>query len=628
MKKFNQSLLLLFVVFMIIACQQKQHNISQNKADIEYKLHKKNRTTADANLLKLANEHASMVLKTSPEWATQLGVTDEIAGDDFNGRLSSYTAQAQQDIIHLNQQMIATLKKIDRQQLSPSVQVTYDVLLNAYQMAYRYNQYGIGVPAVLGINSPYVINQLFGPHIDLPRLLITQQSVTNRKQIAHFLTRLESIPRVLDEIIMASENDANRGIVAPTFILDSTLKSIAHIIAPNWKEHPIRIAFIKQFEEINDLNANDRQGILAQLDTSIKSSFYPAYQKLQKHIQTLKLQSDDRAGMWKLATGEDAYQTTLDAYGASGMSADEIHQLGLRETERIHQQMDKILVSLGHKKGSVGQRLMSLASDTNMQYDNNDVTRKKILSELQKQIDDFMHIAPQWFKTIPKQPIEVRLIPAYEGGSAYYTPPSLDGQLPGIFWINLNDTADWPKYTLKTLTYHEAVPGHHFQASLQMDVKDMPLLRNMLFYSEFGEGWALYGEQLADEMGLYTDDPLGNLGRLRAELYRAARLVVDTGLHHKRWTREYAINWMMDVTGERRAPITREVDRYVVWPGQATSYKLGMIQIQRLRSKAEKLLGDQFDLPAFHDVLLLEGTMPLPILTQRINHWINLQQNK
>ncbi len=628
MKSSSKNYWALLLLLSLSACQQQKYTEGPfaHQAEQRHNYQAVKQIEADAALTQLADEQASKLLKMIPEVASQMGVGSDIAGAHFSSKLASYTAPSNQAVMALNQEMITSLQAIKRQDLSASAKVTYDVLLNAYQMANRYNQHQIGLPSVIGLNSPYIINQLFGPHMELPRLLISQQPVNNFKQAEAFLARLAAVPRVIDELIVASEQDAARGIVPPAFILTAVQQAIGQIIAPAWSEHPVKLAFSKQFEAIEGLNDAYQQDVEQRLEQAMTQGLYPAYQRLAAHITELQGQADDRAGVWKLPNGEAVYQTTLDAYGASGMSADEIHQLGLQETERIHKEMEQILRDMNYVDGSIAARLQALAADPEMLYDNTAEVRAEIMTGLQQQVNDFMAVAPKWFKTIPSQPIEVRLIPAYEGGSAYYTPPSLDGALPGIFWINLNDTADWPKYTLKTLAYHEAVPGHHFQASLQLEVDNMPLLRNMLFYSEFGEGWALYGEQLVHEVGLYDGDPLGNLGRLRAEVYRAARLVVDTGIHHRRWTREQAIEWMMAATGERRAPIAREIDRYVVWPGQATSYKLGMIHIQRLRAQAEQVLAERFDLRTFHDMLLLEGTMPLPVLTQRVSEWLDQQR--
>jgi uncharacterized protein (DUF885 family) len=315
----------------------------------------------------------------------------------------------------------------------------------------------------------------------------------------------------------------------------------------------------------------------------------------------------------------------LNSYGGGGMSGEEIHELGLAEVARITAAMDAILKAQGLAQGSVAKRFEEIAARPGMVYPNTDEAKEQLLGELNAQVAGVMAKAPEWFGAIPETAVEVRRIPVYEQNTSpggYYTGPTLDGSRPGIYWINLKDTADWPKHTLKTLTYHEAVPGHHFQISLQRAIDDLPLIRNMMGYSEFSEGWALYAEQVAAEMGMYENDPLGDLGRLQSELFRAARLVVDSGLHAKQWTREQAIDYMVDVTGDTRASVTREIERYAVWPGQACSYKLGMIRINKLRDKARAELGDKFDIREFHDEILLTGSMPLPVLERKINQWI------
>lgn len=353
---------------------------------------------------------------------------------------------------------------------------------------------------------------------------------------------------------------------------------------------------------------------------------YPAYTRLEAAMENLLPQAGADAGIWRLGPeGAAFYQMALDAYGAGGMDGDEVHALGLSEVERITAEMDAILQGQGLTEGSVAERLAVVTDRPGAVYPNTDEGRDELLQSLRAQVAEIMTLAPDWFGALPTQKIEVRRIPVYEQDSSpggYYSGPSLDGARPGIYWINLKNTADNPKLGLNTLTYHEAVPGHHFQISLQRAIDDMPLMRNLLSYSEFAEGWALYGEALAKEMGLYDDDPLGDLGRLQAEIFRAARLVVDTGLHHKRWTREQAIDYMVAATGETRASVTREVERYAAVPGQACSYKLGMLQIQKMRAKAEAELGEAFDIREFHDQVLLSGAMPMEVLSARINRWI------
>jgi uncharacterized protein (DUF885 family) len=235
-------------------------------------------------------------------------------------------------------------------------------------------------------------------------------------------------------------------------------------------------------------------------------------------------------------------------------------------------------------------------------------------------------LLPKYFGTVPPQPVEIRRIPIYEQDAApggYYTSPALDGSLPGIYWINLRDTAEWPSWSLKTLTYHESNPGHHFQMAIKFANKDIPMIQNLAMFGAFAEGWALYAEKLAAEMGLYRDDPFGDLGRLQAELFRAVRLVVDTGIHHKRWTRDQAIQYMMATAGSLQSEATTEIERYAVWPAQACSYKLGMLKFEQLRARAETTLQDRFDLRAFHDMLLRDGDVPLSVLEAKTQRWID-----
>ena len=378
------------------------------------------------------------------------------------------------------------------------------------------------------------------------------------------------------------------------------------------------------------MSPEEKSAAIETVRTLLIAEIYPAFVRYADRVAALVSRASDDAGIWRLKGGSELYQIALDNYGANGLTAEQIHRIGMEDVRRIHAEMDRILRTIGYSDGDVGTRMNALSKDPSVLRPNTDEAKLTILQQLNKYVAGMMAIAPQWFGEIPQQVLEVRRIPGYEESSAagaYYTPPSLDGSQPGVFWINLKDTADWPIYSLQTLVYHEGVPGHHFQAASQLNITDMPLIRKMMWFGDYGEGWALYTEALAFEMGLYDDDPLGNLGRLKAELYRAARLVVDTGLHEKRWSRSKAIDWMVEITGETRASISREIDRYSVWPGQATSYKIGMIKFQRIREKAERELADNFDIRNFHDALLEGGAMPMPVLEARMDEWIRSQKN-
>ena len=334
------------------------------------------------------------------------------------------------------------------------------------------------------------------------------------------------------------------------------------------------------------------------------------------------------AGIHKLPNGKALYTAMIEHMTDTTYTAEEIHQIGLDEVARITGEMDTILKSQGYKDGSVGDRMKQLLSEERFIYPNTDDGKKQLIADLNDQMAEIDKELPKWFGLMPKQKVEIKRVPVYNEGSApggFYDAPAADGSRPGTFWINLKNTAQTPSYGLTTLVYHEANPGHHFQVALGLE-KNSPVITNMLYSNAFAEGWALYAEELAVEMGLYDNRPFKNLGRLQAELHRAVRLVIDTGMHAKGWTREQSIDYMVNTEGTHLGEATGEVERYAVWPGQALGYKMGMIKIQDMRKKAEKALGDKFNLRAFHDTILKDGSLPLQILEGQVDMFINTHQ--
>lgn len=582
-----------------------------------------------AKLHRIADAHASVILSVYPEWATQLGVSEDVAGAGFPGRLSELGPDANANIQTMLTGFLDELDDIDPAELEGQDRITYAVMKHAYSLAERHNRFGVGQASLLSAGTPYVVNQLFGPQIDLPRLLIAQQPLNTKRDVEAWQSRLADVDRVLDELATLTEADAERAVTPPYFVLEAIVNSTKTFTAAEPEAHPIASAFESRLEGVADAGEAYRKRELEKAIAILEKQLYPAYRNFAARMEALIPAAGRDAGLWRIEDGAALYQLALDAWGADGMTPDEIHRIGLDDVDRIHREMDAILRAAGYRNGAVGERMRALASDPRHLIANTDAAKAELVESLQAHVDAVLKIAPQWFTGIPSHPIEVRRIPAHEEAAApggYYTPPPLDGSRPGIFWINLKDSADVPVYTLKSLVYHESVPGHHFQAAKALSIQGLPLLQNMLWFGDYGEGWALYAEELAKEMGLYEGDPLGDLGRLRMELYRAARLVVDTGLHHKRWSRERAIEYMVDVTGESEASITREIERYAVWPGQAASYKLGMIRFQRLREEAELRLGDAFDIREFHDVVLRDGAVPMSVLTRIVHEWLDGKQ--
>lgn len=585
--------------------------------------------TANEQLEAMAARHAAAVLKSSPERASFLGVGEDIAGDGYRARLGGYGFAAFEDVRAMNEDFLQDIRSIDRSTLSGPAQVTYDVLRDAYQTAARRNQFSFGGATPYASTSPYLVTQLSGPHLYLPRLMLTQHRLETPQDAENYIARLSEFSRAFDETIETVTGDGAQLVTPPVFAIDGAMNSIAGFTASAPADNPLVKTFAAKLENIDALSEEERAALTARAVEMVEANVYPAYARLAAALENLKFQASADAGIWRLGDeGAAFYALALSAYGAGGLTADEVHQLGLSEVERISGEMDAILKAQGLTQGSVAERFAAIGAREGMRYPNTDEAKETLLTDLNGQVHEIMARAGDWFGTLPEQQVEVRRIPVYEQDSSpggYYSAAPLDGSRPGIFWINLKNTADWPKHTLKTLTYHEAVPGHHFQRSLERSA-GLPLIRTMLGYSEFSEGWALYAEQVAAEMGMYADDPLGDLARLQSELFRATRLVVDTGLHHKQWSREQAIDYMQGVTGDTIDQVTREVERYSVWPGQACAYKLGMLKINELREEAEEALGADFDIREFHDEVLLTGAMPLPVLDRKITAWIKEKQ--
>jgi len=331
------------------------------------------------------------------------------------------------------------------------------------------------------------------------------------------------------------------------------------------------------------------------------------------------------AGCWRLPDGDKYYAVSLRSYTTATLTPAELHRTGLELVASLTGQIDALMARQGLGKGSVAERFLAMTKDPKFLYDNTDAGKDKLIGDLNTKVRQIEALLPGVFGTLPKARLEIRRVPKATEASAsggYYNEGSLDGTRPGIYWINLRDTAETPLWSLPTLTAHEGVPGHHLQLSLANEAGDLPLIRKMTWFAGYGEGWALYAEELVAELGLYDDDPMGRLGMLHDALFRAARLVIDTGIHDKRWSREQAIRYYLDTIGDSESSATTEVQRYVVWPGQACSYMVGKLTWMRLREKAKAALGARFDLHRFHDAALLSGAMPLTVLENVVDAYI------
>ena len=462
--------------------------------------------------------------------------------------------------------------------------------------------------------SPYVISQQDGAYFFYPDFLHSAHTIETAADAEAYLSRLSQFATVLDNETAEQQRQAERGFLAPAWSLDLALGQMRSLREPAAAESNMAgsIAERTAAKQIG----GDWRGRAAKI---VAEKIYPALDRQTAAVTALRPKSRAGDGIWRVPGGAEIYAAALAEATTTTFTADEIHQIGLQQVAEITAELDKILRGAGYTSGSVGERLTALNKAPEQLYPNTDAGRTELLASLNAGMADMTGRLPRAFHNPPKDPLEIRRVPPeiQDGASnGYYRPASLDGSRPAIYFINLKSTGDWPKYSLPALTYHEGNPGHHLQNSITQASGDIPMLRRIAFYSAYGEGWALYAEQVADELGAYKD--LERAGYLQSFLFRAERLVVDTGLHHKRWSREQAVDHMVAATGFARPRVQREVERYCASPGQACSYKIGHIAWTRARQKAQQALGSKFDLRDFHDILK-EGAMPLTIFERRVD---------
>ena len=585
---------------------------------------------APASMAKLEADITRGYFSLLPEMATYYGVPDAIAGTGLHGRL---TKRGVTDEVNKREVLRVLLSRLDsfdvtsasdrdrnlhallttqlRSALAPADVVEYGVALSDWGMWY----------------VPYPVTQLSGPQDAVPKLLESQHMVRDAADAENYLSRLAAYGATVDDAIAKIEHDRELGVVPPDFIIDKAIATLRGHDTTDASAHPL-VAALREKLRGTDIATPDALVQRARLLAA--EVVLPANRRLAAKLETLRAEAVHEAGIWRLPKGPELYQAMILHMTDTTMSPKQIHDLGLAEVARITSEMDSLLKAEGYASGSVGDRMTALGKEPRFAYSNDAAGKRRLLDDLNGQLAEIAPLLPQWFGSLPAQQMEVRAIPPQAEKSSsggYYDAPALDGSRPGIYWINLRDTAIWPSYKLKTLTYHEGNPGHHLQTAIGMGL-DVPIIASALYSNAFGEGWALYSEALAHEMGLYSNDPYGDLGRLQDELHRSVRLVVDTGMHGLRWSREQAIRYVIDTEGVHPAEAEAEVERYVVWPGQALGYKIGMLEIQRLRGVAEQALGDRFDIRSFHDEVLKDGGVPLQVLQVKVQRWIGGQQER
>jgi uncharacterized protein (DUF885 family) len=576
----------------------------------------------DARLAALLGEIFEAGVDDSPERATSLGL-DKGARAALKARLDDRSLAAKARRLEETRGRVAALKAIDRQRLSASSKVDLDVVLwqqeNALAAGDRFKFGSVG-----GRFSPYVISQQDGAYQDIPDFLDNQHMVESDADAQAWLARLSAFAGAMDQDLERMSADMAQGVVPPDFTCDLALGQMRAL-----REQPAAATVMATALAAKAKAAGLGADYGAMAARVVEGEVFPALDRQIAAVQKARAQATSDAGVWKLQDGEAYYAAAVRALTTTAYTPQEVHEMGLEQVAEITGRLDAILKAQGYSQGSVAERLTALGRDPAQVYPNTDEGREALLAALNGQMKGLDALLPKMFSTLPKASVEVKRVPPFiqDGASnGYYQRAALDGSRPAYFFINLKDTGDWPKFGLPTLTYHEASPGHHLQISLAQESTSIPILRRTGGgLSACTEGWALYAEQLADEMGVYDDDPLGRAGYLQSLLFRASRLVIDTGLHHKRWSREKATAYMVEVTGYPVGRSQREVERYCTAPGQACSYKVGHTVWVRAREAAKAKLGERFDIRAFHDAGLLSGAMPLTVLERHLADWTAAQ---
>lgn len=573
-------------------------------------------TAEDARLRALFDRIFEANLAASPEAVTRLGL-DKGERAAAKSKLDNASIQSLDESKDRTVKQLAELKAIDRSKLSAFDQANYDAVhftLEGNAAAGKRYAYGME-----GAGQPYVLSQLTGAYQDIPDFLGSQHGIEVKADADAYLERLVAFGVVMDEEIGRVRRDVQLGVVPPAFILERTIGQMQGLRASAPAASPLVTQLTSRVKA---------KGIEGNYDAAaqraVEAYVYPALDRQIELLKSLQPRATQEAGVWKLPDGEAYYRDALRNFTTTTLTPKEVHQMGLDTAKDLGARAEVILAKQGMTKGTVGERIAALFADTKYHYANTDAAKEQLIADLNKLVAEIRPRLPEQFGALPKANVEIRRVPKFiEAGApgGYYNRPALDGSRPGIYWINLRDSAENPSWTLKTLTYHESIPGHHLQRSLQQEA-DLPMLRRTAGFPAFAEGWALYSEQVALEMGMYKDDPLGELGQIQASLFRAARLVVDTGLHAMKWSREKAIDTMVSIDGSPRSSATTEIERYCIRPGQACAYMVGKLTWLRLRAKAQAALGPRFDIRKFHDAVLLGGAMPLTVAEGVVDRWI------
>ena len=554
----------------------------------------------------------------SPEYMTYLGIFDGYGKILGHNKSLSIDSLEETELDYMdNLETLATLKRYDFNDLSDVQKITHKIAIFDTENdikefeEFRYHSY------------PF--NQISGNHLGLVEFMTDTHPIRNVREAKDYIERVKLFDESLSANLIWLEEQKKLGIFAPKFVFDHVIRQLYELINYKDDENPLMQIFVKKISSLG-INVDQVNNLVSELSAVIKSDVKPGFKLILDYMEENYASSNVNHGVWSLPNGNEFYALRLRSYTTTNYTAEEIHQIGLNEVARIGNRMKEIFLELGYEVNKpIGKMMNELNENPEFLYEDTPDRKEIVIKDYNKMVKEAEEDVRPYFDKFPKSPVEVRAVPEYSEKTAaggYYQAPSLDGSRPGVFYANLYDIKQTPKFGMRTLTFHEAVPGHHFQIALNQENEDLTLYRKLGYRtSAYTEGWALYSEQLAVEVGM-TKDLYDELGVLQSEMFRANRLVVDTGIHYKKWTREKAMEYMKETTGMSDTEVRVEIERYIVWPAQATSYKMGMLQILELRDRAKNEMGDKFDLKQFHSIVLDQGIVPLFILEDLIDEWI------
>ena len=566
------------------------------------------RAYLDRQMLKVAFE--------DPETLTSLGFLESMGINGHNAHLDDVHPDRTDEFFAEMKVFGDGLLQYDDEDLDADQRLSKEIVLYLTNMLadaepFRYHTY----PA----------NQMGGIQSAFPSFMDSSHQVHSLEDAEHYLSRMSELPRKHQQYLLGLKIREGKDIIPPRFVIDRVLEQMRDFVATPAQENILYTSLAEKLSEAEKIDEAQAEDVLNRVEVSINENVYPSYELFINYFSELEAKAGSDDGYWHLPDGAAAYKMALRLFTTTDYTADEIHQIGLSEVARIQAEMLEIFTSEGIDV-SLGftDAMDTYSALPEFYYDDNDEGRAQILEDYQKILDEIDAGLDASFNIRPKAGLEVVRIPEFKektSPGAYYEQPSIDGTRPGRFYANLYDIKATPKFGMRTLAAHEGIPGHHFQVAIAMELEGVPLIRKFPLFTAYIEGWALYAERVAWEQGLMPA-PADNIGRLTAELFRAVRLVVDTGIHHERWTREEAIDYMLVNTGMAESDVVSEIERYIVMPGQATAYKVGMMKILELRQKAMDALGEKFDLRDFHDVVLKNGAVPMDILERIIDQYI------